>query len=109
MSVAQSLAGNEPKHDFITTNCKSTEMPKSARDALPMIKTKADLVKLTHRQREVLTLLARQLSNNEVVRLLHIAEATTNIDAEALLQAFATVQEGIITDDTGAGALKGQP
>ena len=39
-----------------------------------MIKTKADLAKLTHRQREVLTLLARQLSNNEVVRLLHIAE-----------------------------------
>ena len=84
-------------------------MPKSARDALPMIKTKADLVKLTHRQREVLTLLARQLSNNEVVRLLHIAEATTNIDAEALLQAYATVQEGIITDDAGAGALKRQP
>ena len=106
MSAAQSLAGNEPKHDFITTNCKSTEMPKSARDALPMIKTKADLVKLTHRQREVLT---RQLSNNEVVRLLHIAEATTNIDAEALLQAYATVQEGIITGDAGAGALKRQP
>ena len=41
----------------------------------------------------MLTLLARQLSNNEIVRLLHIAEATTNIDAEALLQAFATVQE----------------
>ena len=78
-----------------------------------MIKTKADLAKLTHRQREVLTLIARQLSNNEVVRLLHIAEATTNIDAEALLQAYATVQEalsrGIITDDAGAGALKRQP
>jgi FixJ family two-component response regulator len=78
-----------------------------------MIKTEADLAKLTHRQREVLTLLARQLSNHEVARLLHIAEATTNIDAEALLEAYATVQEalsrGIITDDAGAGALKRQP
>ena len=74
-----------------------------------MTKTKADLAKLTHRQREVLTLLARQLSNNEVVQLLHIAEQQTNIDAEALLQAYATVQEGIITDDADAGALKRQP
>ena len=61
--------------------------------ALPMIKTEADLAKLTHRQREVLTAVARQLSNNEVARLSHIAAATTNIDAEALLQAYATIQE----------------
>ena len=108
MSVAQSLAGDEPKHDFIRTNASPQKCLKArGGDALPMIKTKADLAKLTHRQREVLTLLARQLSNNEIVRLLHIAEATTNIDAEALLQAYATVQEGIITDD--AGALKWQP
>jgi hypothetical protein len=58
-----------------------------------MIKTEADLAKLTHRQREVLTLLTRQLSNNEVARLSHVAEAITNIDAQALLQAYATVQE----------------
>ena len=43
-----------------------------------MIKTEA--AKLTRRQREVLTTLARRLSNNEIARLLHIAEATTNID-----------------------------
>ena len=55
--------------------------------------SKANLVKLTHRQREVLTVLARRLSNNELPRLLHIAEATTNIDPEALLQAYATAQE----------------
>jgi DNA-binding NarL/FixJ family response regulator len=58
-----------------------------------MIKTEADLAKLTYRQREVLIALARRLSNDEVARLLHIAEATTNIDSEALLQAYATAQE----------------
>ena len=59
-----------------------------------MIKTEADLARLTHRQREVLTALARRLSNNEVARLLHIAEATPNIDAEALLRAFANRPRG---------------
>jgi hypothetical protein len=62
-------------------------------DALPMSSSKADLVKLTYRQREVLTALARRLSNNELPRLLHIAGTTTNIDSEALLQAYATAQE----------------
>ena len=42
--------------------------------------TEADLAKLTHRQREVLTALARELSSDEVARLLHIAEATLKID-----------------------------
>jgi hypothetical protein len=58
-----------------------------------MIKSDADLAKLTARQREVLVALARQLSKDRVAQFLHIAEATTNIDAEALLQAYATVQE----------------
>ena len=58
-----------------------------------MRSSKADLVKLTYRQREVLTALARRLSNNELPRLLHIAGTTTNIDSEALLQAYATAQE----------------
>jgi hypothetical protein len=66
----------------------------SRRKNAPLItSSKANLVKLTHRQREVLTVLARRLSNNELPRLLHIAEATTNIDPEALLQAYATAQE----------------
>ena len=38
------------------------------------------------RQREVLTAIARQLSKDKVSQFLHVAEATTNIDAEALLQ-----------------------
>jgi hypothetical protein len=42
--------------------------------------TEADLAKLTHRQREMLGALARQLSSDEVARLLHIAEATLKID-----------------------------
>ena len=33
-----------------------------------------DLTRLTHRQREVLTIMVRQLSKDEVGRLLHIAE-----------------------------------
>ena len=41
----------------------------------------------------MLTAVARQLSKNRVSQFFHIAEATTNIDAEALLQAYATVQE----------------
>jgi len=36
-----------------------------------------DLTRLTPRQREVLTALARRLSKNEVERLLQIVEATT--------------------------------
>ena len=46
--------------------------------------TEADLAKLTHRQREVLTALARQLSSDEVARLLNIAEATLKIDMAAI-------------------------
>jgi DNA-binding NarL/FixJ family response regulator len=70
-----------------------------------MIKTEADLARLTHRQREVLTALARRLSNNEVARLLHIAEATPNIDAEALLRAFATAQEALSRSESSTTEL----
>jgi hypothetical protein len=58
-----------------------------------MIKSEADLAKLTARQREVLVALARQLSKDRVAQFLYIAEVATNIDAETLLQAYATVQE----------------
>jgi FixJ family two-component response regulator len=50
--------------------------------------TEADLAKLTHRQREVLTALARQLSSDEVARLLDIAEATLKIDMAAFRMRF---------------------
>ena len=58
-----------------------------------MIKTKDDLAKLTAHQLEVLAAIARQLSRDEISQFSHIPEAAANIDAEALLQAYATVQE----------------
>ncbi|MFO1098529.1 MAG: response regulator transcription factor [Xanthobacteraceae bacterium] len=50
--------------------------------------TEADFSKLTKRQREVLQLLARGMSNKEIARVLKIAEATTKIHTAALLRAL---------------------
>ena len=48
----------------------------------------AHILKLTKRQREVLTLIARGRSNKEIARALGIAEATTKIHLAALLRAL---------------------
>jgi len=58
------------------------------REALPTHSTEADVAKLTKRQHEVLSLLARGLSNKEIARVLDIAEATTKIHMAALLRAL---------------------
>ena len=57
--------------------------------------TDFDLTKLTPCQREVLTVLARRLSTNELERLLYVAEATTRIDSDALLRAVRAARVGI--------------
>ena len=54
------------------------------------MRTEVDLTKLTPYQREVLTILARRLSKNEVERLLHLVEAMTGsvgVISEAVKQA----------------------
>ena len=54
------------------------------------MRTEVDLTKLTPYQREVLTILARRLSKNEVERLVQIVEAATRSDvviSEAVKQA----------------------
>ena len=58
------------------------------RATLPTLSTGADALKLTKRQREVLSLLARGRSNKEIARALEIAEATTKIHMAALLRAL---------------------
>jgi DNA-binding NarL/FixJ family response regulator len=50
----------------------------------PCLKAQDPLTKLTPRQRDVLPLLARGMSNKEIARTLNIAEATTKIHAAAL-------------------------
>lgn len=60
----------------------------SYRETPPTLLTEADIPKLTKRQREVLSLLARGLSNKEIARALAIAEATTKIHLAALLRAL---------------------
>jgi DNA-binding NarL/FixJ family response regulator len=58
------------------------------REALPTLSTEADVLKLTKRQREVLSLLVQGLSNKEIARALDIAEATTKIHMAALVRAL---------------------
>ena len=49
-------------------------------------KTELRVQKLTRRQREILPLLAKGMSNKEIARMLKIAEGTTKIHASSLLR-----------------------
>ena len=83
--------------------------------AAPLLSTEADLSKLTKRQREVLQLLARGMSNKEIARALKIAEATTKIHMAALLRALgarnrteAAYKAGHLVDSTGPADSEGR-
>ena len=51
-----------------------------------LVKTDTRVEKLTRRQREILPLLAKGMSNKEIARVLKIAEGTTKIHASSLLR-----------------------
>ena len=61
-------------------------------EEVPMLTTEVDLPKLTRRQREVLSLLVGRMSNKEIARVLHIAQATTKFHMAALVRALGVSQ-----------------
>jgi DNA-binding NarL/FixJ family response regulator len=65
------------------------------------MRTEVDFMRLTPYQREVLTALVRQLSKNEVVRLLQIVEATipsAGVLSEATKQAILNRAKAVIEE-----------
>jgi DNA-binding NarL/FixJ family response regulator len=68
----------------------NVQVDSTEKEAPPSISlnSDADLLRLTPRQREVLSYLALGMSNKEIARALHIAEATTKVHAAALLRAL---------------------
>ena len=81
-------------------------------EALPTCSSEANVLKLTKRQREVLSLLARGKSNKEIARALEIAEATTKIHMAALLRALgvrteAAYRAGNLVNTTGLACASG--
>ena len=60
-------------HDFNADDCSVILWRNTGYGPL-ITNNDVDLTRLTHRQREVLAAMVRQLSKNEVGRLLHIAE-----------------------------------
>ena len=73
---------------YVPCSLAEASVSQGDREATPFRSTEADLSKLTKRQREVLQLLVRGMSNKEIARALEIAEATTKIHMAALLRAL---------------------
>ena len=61
-----------------------------------MIKTEADLLELTSRQRDLLSLLTQELSRDEVARFLCTAESAANVDQASLLQAYDVAAKALL-------------
>ena len=61
---------------------------RSLNNDAPVISGEAECLTLSARQREVLLLLARGMSNKEIAEALHIAESTSKIHTAAVLRAL---------------------
>jgi DNA-binding NarL/FixJ family response regulator len=73
----------------LLARAENTHLPDlNGEESLPAIASGGDILRLTPRQREVLSHLALGKSNKEIGRALHIAEATTKVHAAALLRAL---------------------
>ena len=71
--VLSLLVRERAAHDFNADDCSVIPWRNTGDGPLITIND-IDFTRLTHRQREVLTIMVRQLSKIEVDRLLHIAE-----------------------------------
>lgn len=94
---------NEPDGDEHGLRLRQSAAPSRAPNGHPE--------KLTPRQREILPLLARGMSNKEIARALKIAEGTTKIHASSLLrvlgvrnrtEAAIVAQDYILPDESAA-------
>jgi len=83
------LSGRIYVPSSLANNDVDNGLASSFKEGALVISGEADLLMLSGRQREVLFLLARGMSNREIAQTLHIAESTTKIHTAAVLRALA--------------------